>query len=166
LESTMPNTATTTIVTDLNALADATKHLDRRRAQAMIREDMQARWQRGERATVEAYLKAMPALAEDAEVGLDLIYQEIVLREKAGEKPGEAEYCVRFPRWAEMIEQQFALHRMIDLGLDDSASSTESFTLEANARNPFDALARDTTVIPPPPGASSAAKPTKPHETT
>ena len=64
-------------------------------------------WRRGERAAVEEYLAQYPALAADREAVLDLIYQEVMLREQAGESPLLEEYRRRFPHLAPQLELQF-----------------------------------------------------------
>jgi hypothetical protein len=47
----------------------------------LLRFDQRQRWQKGERVQVEAYLQEQPTLQDDSEAVLDLIYNEIVLRE-------------------------------------------------------------------------------------
>jgi tetratricopeptide (TPR) repeat protein/tRNA A-37 threonylcarbamoyl transferase component Bud32 len=64
-------------------------------------------WGRGVRATVEDYLAQEPALREDEAAVLDLIYHEIVLREKRGESPQLEEYLRRFPALAPELILQF-----------------------------------------------------------
>jgi tetratricopeptide (TPR) repeat protein/tRNA A-37 threonylcarbamoyl transferase component Bud32 len=70
-------------------------------------------WRRGECVPVEAYLAQDPQLQGDAQAILDLIYQEIVLREEAGESPQLEEYVRRFPELAAELELQFELERAI-----------------------------------------------------
>src|SRR5262249_7140117 len=50
------------------------------------------RWRHGDRASVETYLRQHPALADDPECLLDLIYNEVLLRQEAGEAPRAEEY--------------------------------------------------------------------------
>ena len=69
-------------------------------------------WRRGERHLVEEYLSTRPALQKDPERLLDLIYQEVVLREERGEKPRLADYEKRFPSLASMLRDQFLIHRL------------------------------------------------------
>ena len=64
-------------------------------------------WRRGERAPVEDYLAQQPGLRDDAEAVLDLIYNEILLREEVGESPRLEEYLGRFPHLAPQLELQF-----------------------------------------------------------
>ena len=52
-------------------------------------------WQQGERPPVETFLEQEPALRDDPEAVLDLIYNEILLREERGETPRIEEYLPR-----------------------------------------------------------------------
>jgi eukaryotic-like serine/threonine-protein kinase len=64
-------------------------------------------WRRGERAAVEDYLAQQPGLRADAEAVLDLIYNEVLLREEDGESPRLEEYLGRFPELAPQLRLQF-----------------------------------------------------------
>jgi hypothetical protein len=75
--------------------------------------DQQERWRRGERVPAESYLAQWPILRADEERALDLIYQEVLLREEAGEAPAPAEYQGRFPQWAEALQLLFEVHRAV-----------------------------------------------------
>jgi hypothetical protein len=75
--------------------------------------DQGERWRRGDRVPAESYLAQWPALRADEEGALDLIYQEILLREEAGEAPALAEYQDRFPHWAEPLQLLFEVHRAV-----------------------------------------------------
>jgi hypothetical protein len=75
--------------------------------------DQQERWRRGERVLAESYLAQWPTLRTDEERALDLIYQEVLLREEAGEAPALAEYQGRFPQWAEPLQLLFEVHRAV-----------------------------------------------------
>jgi tetratricopeptide (TPR) repeat protein len=77
---------------------------------ALIR-DQRARWLRGEPVVVEDYLEKNPALRAREETILDLIYNEVVLREQVGQDPDLEEYQRRFPRWAPQLAAQFEAHR-------------------------------------------------------
>ena len=72
---------------------------------AVLRVDQQERWRRGDRVSVEAYLERVPALQGEPETVLDLVYSEVVLREKLGEAPQLEELVRRFPH------HEAALHR-------------------------------------------------------
>jgi tetratricopeptide (TPR) repeat protein len=77
-------------------------------------DDQRARWRRGERVAAEAYLEQHPALPADAL--LDLIYQEIVLLQEAGEAPQLAEYLRRFPQFAAELKDQFEVDQALESG--------------------------------------------------
>jgi serine/threonine protein kinase/WD40 repeat protein len=78
----------------------------------LITRDLERHWQKGERVLVETYL---PFLAGpvDADLRMDLIYNEVLVREAAGDRPGPSEYSFRFPDLAERIQTQFLLHRTL-----------------------------------------------------
>src|SRR5262249_42676736 len=81
-------------------------------ARAMVEEaldEQRDRWKRGDRAPVESYVARYPALEDDREFLLDLIYQEILLRRRDGESPGPEEDTARFPAWTEELIRQFAV---------------------------------------------------------
>jgi hypothetical protein len=59
--------------------------------------------QRGERSAVEAYVAQHPALAADCEAVLDLIYQEVLLRDE-----GFREDPVRRSRGCEITARRFS----------------------------------------------------------
>src|SRR6516225_6117118 len=68
-----------------------------RRLVGQLERDQRARWQAGERVLVEIYLKEHPALQSQPDRIVDLLYNEFLLRETAGEKPRPEEYLTRFP---------------------------------------------------------------------
>jgi tetratricopeptide (TPR) repeat protein/tRNA A-37 threonylcarbamoyl transferase component Bud32 len=70
-------------------------------------------WRRGEPVAVETYLAQQPLLMADAQAILDLIYNEIVLREEVGESPRLEEYVSRFPRLTHELELQFEVEKAI-----------------------------------------------------
>ncbi len=75
--------------------------------------DRQSRaWLAGGRPTVEELLHGS-ARAEDPEALLDLIYNEIVVREELGEAAAPEEYLRRFPQLSEDLKLHFDIHRAI-----------------------------------------------------
>ena len=88
-----------------------------------LRLDQQERWQRGERALVEDYLRDHPPLAADEESLLDFIYGEFCLREDFGDAPHASEYIARFPRFASELERLFQIHRAMNSGNLDLAAT-------------------------------------------
>ena len=79
-----------------------------------VRCDQRRRWRTGQRVFVESYLRKDSRLASDTEGVLDLIYQEMLLREEAGETPSTEEYQQRFPDLATELEHLHQVHRAID----------------------------------------------------
>jgi formylglycine-generating enzyme required for sulfatase activity len=75
--------------------------------------DQSARWQRGERKLVEAYLVQQP-LAGGREAVLELILHEVLLRKQGGETPSLGEYQQRFPHLAASLAIQFEVEGAID----------------------------------------------------
>ncbi len=66
----------------------------------------------GRRVPVEEYLEREPDLSDHPECILDLIYNEVVLREQQGESPTAEEYIHRFPELSAAIREQFEIHGM------------------------------------------------------
>jgi serine/threonine-protein kinase len=83
---------------------------------ALLQADQRQRWQRGDRVLVEAYLDRYPVLREEPEHLLDLIYNEMVLREDAGATPQYAEYRERFPHLDEELRLLFEVHEVLEVG--------------------------------------------------
>ncbi len=83
--------------------------------EALLREQ-RARWARGDRAPVEAYLRRHPALADDRSVLLDLVNNEVVLRAEHGETPRLEEYRERFPDLGPDLGLLFDIHRALEAG--------------------------------------------------
>src|SRR5271156_2028882 len=61
---------------------------------------------------VEAILERHPDLRNHPELLLDLIYNEVVLREQRGEAPTLSEYMRRFPELSTAIKDQFESHEV------------------------------------------------------
>jgi serine/threonine protein kinase/tetratricopeptide (TPR) repeat protein len=88
-------------------------------------------WRDGERLSVEAFLKEFPPLTQDDDELLDLIYNEVVLREEHGESPELDEYLRRFPQYSAELRDQFEVHRALQSGSPFSVNlSSASFDLE------------------------------------
>ena len=69
--------------------------------------ELRRRWAEGDRVRVEQLLASHQALDNDPDRILDLIYAEVLLRERAGEQPGADEYARRFPALTPAIRTQF-----------------------------------------------------------
>src|SRR5262249_26801059 len=58
-------------------------------------------------------LRQHPALPEGGERALELVYQEVLLREELGETPQLAEYQQRFPEFGSRLGALFEVHRVL-----------------------------------------------------
>src|SRR5262245_55068328 len=83
---------------------------------AMLDEQRRA-WRNGERKLVESFLLRFPELCRDHASQLDLIYNEIVLREEVGERPTHQEYLQRFSDLREELSLQFEVDRALNMEL-------------------------------------------------
>src|SRR5436309_1543655 len=95
--------------------------------------DQRQRWEGGEHVPAESYFERHPALADDREAALDLVYSEVVLREQAGESPRLEEYLDRFPHFATELRLQFDVHRAIE---DESLPNTSVHDEVSLTRDP------------------------------
>ncbi len=95
--------------------ADATADLSRGVLEQLL-DDQRQRSERGQRFLVETYLDQRPALKSNTEAILDLIYNEMMLRESRGEKPSLEEYQNRFPHLAQELADQFEIEAALQDG--------------------------------------------------
>src|SRR5262249_33296051 len=73
-------------------------------------------WRRGEPAPRGAVLRRYLGLDADAELVLDLIYNEVLLRQEAGQAPRLEEYLDRFPHLADPLRAQFEVDQALGVG--------------------------------------------------
>jgi serine/threonine protein kinase len=64
----------------------------------------------------EAYLDREPSLAADPERALEVVYNEVLLREGLGEAPRLEEYLGRFPPLADPLRRLFDVHEALGSG--------------------------------------------------
>jgi serine/threonine-protein kinase len=81
-----------------------------------VLDDQQTRWRSGQPLIVEAYLKQYPALADDAEAVVDLIYNETLLYKAAGGAPRLEDYLRRFPQYEIALRDQFEMQELMERG--------------------------------------------------
>jgi WD40 repeat protein/tRNA A-37 threonylcarbamoyl transferase component Bud32 len=72
--------------------------------------DQSARWAAGDRVGAEFYLDRHPDFASDPRL-IDLVYNEIILRERAGDRLDMQEFQRRFPQIASELQIQWELDR-------------------------------------------------------
>src|SRR5262245_43730062 len=87
---------------DVHAFVRQAKQLTPAQVVAVLRVDLQERWQRGERPTVESYLEQYPALLGDPET-YAFVNDELLLRQNRGETVALDEYYQRFPQFAQRL---------------------------------------------------------------
>jgi serine/threonine protein kinase/Tfp pilus assembly protein PilF len=68
---------------------------------------MTAAWRCGERPLAEEFLIRLPSLADDARAALQLIRQEILLRQEFGEPLADVAVMRRFPQWQDELRTLF-----------------------------------------------------------
>ena len=76
--------------------------------------DLVRRRRRCEAAAAAQYLQTFPALADDAESAVELIYSEFALLDELGRRPDETSFLARFPRWSSQLRRQFDIHRLLN----------------------------------------------------
>jgi hypothetical protein len=107
--------------------------------------DQCRRWWQGDCIWVEAYREQHAVLRADTDALLDLIYNEVLLRQQRGEAPRLEEYVERFPDLACPLRAQFALdHVLHSEGLPPaSADSTPHQPAPSRASSPSAVPAAD-----------------------
>jgi WD40 repeat protein/tetratricopeptide (TPR) repeat protein len=93
-----------------------------------LQDEQRAHWRRGERIPVEVLLERYPAVRADPDALLDLLYNEILIREECGEAPRLEEYLARFPELTQALRDQFEVHGAL--------ASQELFPPAASATRP------------------------------
>ncbi len=78
---------------------------------ALLRADLNLKWDEGEAVRVETYRDRRPGLDPDTLVAL--CYEEFCRREEDGEGPFPAEYDERFPDLADRLRRVFDIHELI-----------------------------------------------------
>src|SRR3954447_17509306 len=99
---------------DLEAFLAREEDLDPAELAAVLRADQRSRSRDATAVPAEWYLERFPALGRDPELALDLIHNEFLLREAAGEAPEPQEFAGRFPQFADALEVQIRFHRALE----------------------------------------------------
>jgi serine/threonine protein kinase/tetratricopeptide (TPR) repeat protein len=71
------------------------------------------RWRNGERPRAEEYLARFPELLQHPEAAIDLIYEEICLRQDSDEVIDEEEVYRRFPQWRDQLKVLLRCDRIL-----------------------------------------------------
>jgi len=80
---------------------------------AIVKVDIQARFARGERPGVGAYLDRFAALRAARERVVSLVYEEYCLREEVGEHPNPESFCARYDPWRDSLLSQLRYHQVL-----------------------------------------------------
>src|SRR5262245_22548604 len=75
-----------------------------------LKEDQRRRWSMGVPQSLETYLEQHPEVDNHPGAVVELIYNEVLLRERHGETPRPEDYTPRFPHLSEEIALQFQAH--------------------------------------------------------
>ncbi len=93
-------------------------------------EDQRRRWRAGERVGAESYFAQHPELLAEAQDALQLLYNEMILREEIGDAAHLDEYLRRFPQFAEQLPRLLEVHQALESGrLFDSTALEASLHL-------------------------------------
>jgi serine/threonine protein kinase/tetratricopeptide (TPR) repeat protein len=76
--------------------------------------EQRKRWQEGDRVPADHFLEQHRTIREAPERAVELIYNEVLLREQAGEVPLLEEYLRRYPHFGEQLRRLFEVHRALD----------------------------------------------------
>ncbi|QJX01297.1 tetratricopeptide repeat protein [Frigoriglobus tundricola] len=77
-------------------------------------EDMRRRWEGGDRPRAEGYFDQHPELLLRPECALDVLYEEVQLRQDHGEGGVWSDVCRRFPQWDRPLRSLRECHELID----------------------------------------------------
>jgi serine/threonine protein kinase len=77
-------------------------------------EEMTAAWKGGRCLAVETLLQRCPKLLDRSEIAVQLIYEEVCLRQDLGQAVPTQEILDRFPEWRTQLEVLLECHRLLD----------------------------------------------------
>jgi serine/threonine protein kinase len=117
---------------DLRSFVDNFPNLSPGDLASIVRIDQRERWSRNENVGAERYLAEFPALLQEEDAALDVIYGEYLLRESRGEKVLLPAFLARFPSFAEILAAQLQIHQWT---LDTPSGTADRLT---NATTPND----------------------------
>jgi serine/threonine protein kinase/Flp pilus assembly protein TadD len=79
-----------------------------------LAEELRRRWRAGERPIVEAYLALYPELCDQSGAAVELIYEELCLRQEYEPGTDAADVLRRFPQWRAQLEVIIACHDFLE----------------------------------------------------
>jgi hypothetical protein len=96
----------------------------------LIAADQQKHWMCGRRHLLEDYLPQHPGLLEAHESLLDIIYNEVRLRNLTGDVATVQEYLHRFPHLSDELEPLFQVHSALESAFPESTYSAAAFAAQ------------------------------------
>ena len=75
------------------------------------------------------FFSEQPALRDQAEPVLELLYNEMLLSEERGEIPQLDDYLARFPQYANELRLQFEIHSALEVVDAEAAATAALFVL-------------------------------------
>lgn len=92
---------------------------------ALVKVDLQYRFDRGERPTAADYLERFPELAASDDRVVSVIYEEFCLLQEAGEDPDSAQFCERYGPWRDSLQSQLVYHRELSRVAGEESAPTK-----------------------------------------
>jgi serine/threonine protein kinase len=80
---------------------------------ARLAAEMNQRWRQGERPLVEEFLARHPVLKDHPEAALELIYEELSLRQEHGQEMSPLDLAQRFPQWGQPLQILIACQHLL-----------------------------------------------------
>jgi predicted ATPase len=119
---------------------------------ATLRVDQRERWAIGQRVPATDYLRDFPALRDDPEAAIEVIFGEFLLRDRLGESPELCQYQREYPEYAAQLALQVELHRALE-GQADEGSAIEARGDETMRPGPDSGIPpAPVAEVPSPPG--------------
>jgi hypothetical protein len=78
-----------------------------------LAENMAERWRKGDRPLAEEYLDRHPQLSNLPEAALQLVSEEIYLRQESGQETSAADLVCRFPQWRREVQALLSCHSLL-----------------------------------------------------
>src|SRR5262249_18283719 len=83
-------------------------------AAAKLAQELREAWSRGESTRAEDFLARCPELRQQPTSAMEVIYEEVLLRQEHGQQDGWTELFQRFPQWREHLEALRECHEVIE----------------------------------------------------
>src|SRR5208282_4630555 len=96
--------------------------------------DQSRRWHQGEQIQVEAYLERYPELRSNPDCVLDLLSNEMVLREESGQEVLLDTYSRRFPELVAQLSPLIEVHRALKSGEFDDRPTKHASSVDGPVR--------------------------------